>query len=503
MSAHCAKSLLVPIIGVLSLALTGCEARPEDAAASAGRPNVLFIAVDDLNDWIGPLGGHPQAVTPALDRLATQSVVFERNYCASPACNPSRTALLTGRHTTTSGLYSNYQYWREALPDAVTLPRTFMDNGYWVGGAGKIFHNDQPDPGSWEEYFPSKEKHMPDYFYPNPGWTVNMPPFEHMYVDFDWSPIELDDEQTGDFQSVAWVIEQLNRRRNRPFFLACGIYRPHLPWYVPQKYFDLFPIDEVVLPNVLENDLDDLGDRAREIAARGGGYHRHVVEAGQWRAAVQGYLASIAFADAMVGRLLTALENSPHAQNTIVVLWSDHGWQLGEKEHWRKFALWDNVARTVLMIRAPEGTPGLPGGSSDGDRCRRITSLVDLYPTLVDLAGLPEIDGLDGHSLSPLLADPRAEWSHPAITTYDVSEYSVRTERWRYIRYIDDSEELYDHDSDPEEWTNLARDPAYSAVIEELSSLIPANPAPLAETSYPISPHHVPPWKSKEDYLSR
>ena len=155
------------------------------------------------------------------------------------------------------------------------------------------------------------------------------------------------------------------------------------------------------------------------------------------------------------------------------------------------------------MIRAPEGTPGLPGGSSDGDRCRRITSLVDLYPTLVDLAGLPEMDGLDGHSLTPLLADPRAEWNHPAITTYDVSEYSIRTERWRYIRYIDDSEELYDHDNDPEEWTNLAGDPAYAAVIEDLSSFIPASPAPLAETSYPISPHHVPPWKSKEDYLRR
>ena len=503
MRARDAETLLALIVGIFSLALAGCETQSEDPAASAGRPNVLFIAVDDLNDWIEPLGGHPQAVTPALDRLAAQSVVFERNYCASPACNPSRTALLTGRHTTTSGLYSNYQYWREALPDAVTLPRHFMDNGYWVGGAGKIFHNDQPDPGSWEAYYPSKDKHMPDYFYPNPGWTVNMPPFENMYADFDWSPIELDDERTGDFQSVAWVIEQLNRQRRRPFFLACGIYRPHLPWYVPQKYFDLFPVDEVVLPKVLENDLDDLGDRAREIAARGGGYHRHVVEAGQWRAAVKGYLASTAFADAMVGRLLTALENSPHARNTIVVLWSDHGWQLGEKEHWRKFALWDNVARTVLMIRAPEGTPGLPGGSSDGDRCRRITSLVDLYPTLVDLAGLPAVDGLDGHSLTPLLADPRAEWNHPAITTYDVSEYSIRTERWRYIRYIDDSEERYDHDSDPEEWTNLAGDPAFAGVIDELSSFIPASPAPLAETSYPISPHHVPPWKSKEDYLRR
>ena len=215
---------------------------------------------------------------------------------------------------------------------------------------------------------------------------------------------------------------------------------------MPKKYFDLFPVETVQLPKVLEGDLDDLGDRAREIASRGGDYHRHVVEAGQWRAAVQGYLASIAYADAMVDHLLRALDSSPYAENTIVVLWSDHGWQLGEKEHWRKFALWDNVARTVLMIRAPRGLPGLAGIAEEGGRCRRVTSLVDLYPTLIELTGLPEKTGLDGRSLVPLLEDPRTEWEFPAITTYDRFEYSIRSERWRYIRYIDDTEELYDHD---------------------------------------------------------
>lgn len=502
MTSRCSMTFLSAIGFIVIVSMpTGCATPSPEEQAGPARPNVLFIAVDDLNDWIGPLGGHPQAVTPALDRLATQAVVFERNYCASPACNPSRTALLTGQHTYSSGLYSNYQYWREALPDVVTLPQYFRDHGYWVGGAGKIYHNDQPDPGSWDEYFPSKEKHMPDYFYPVPGGTVGMPPFEHMYGDFDWSPIDLQDEQTGDFQSVSWVIERLNEDRDRPFFLACGIYRPHLPWYVPQKYFDLFPLESLQLPSVLEDDLGDVGERSREIASRGGDYHRHVVEAGQWQAAVQGYLASIAYADAMVDRVLTALDESPQAENTIVVLWSDHGWQLGEKQHWRKFALWDNVARTVLMVRAPRGTPGLDQGSVEGGRCSRTTSLVDLYPTLVELCGLPGKEGLDGHSLAPLLADPSAPWEHPAITTYDYSEYSIRTERWRYIRYIDDSEELYDHDADPEEWINLAGDPDYAAVKAELAHHIPAAPAPLAETSYEVSPHHVPPWKSQEDYL--
>lgn len=488
-----------------ALALVGCQPGPSETETREiiERPNVLFVAVDDLNDWIEPLGGHPQARTPTLDRLASQSVNFTRNYCTSPACNPSRTSILTGLHTYTSGLYSNYQYWRKALPDAQTLPQYFMANGYWVAGAGKIFHNGQPDPQSWDEYFPSKEKHMPDYFYPKRGETVNMPKFENMYGDFDWSPIEIPDEETGDYKSVDWVVRQLEKDHSRPFFLACGIYRPHVPWYVPRKYFDMFPLETVQLPMVLENDLDDLSDRAREIAHRGGNYHAHVVEAGQWKNAVQGYLASIAYADAMVDKLLKALDQSPYARNTIVVLWSDHGWQLGEKEHWRKFALWDNLARAVLMFRVPEGTAGLPEGSRVGGRCERVTSLLDIFPTLVELCGLPEKEGLDGRSLVPLLKDPQAEWPYPAITTYDFSEFSVRTERWRYIRYIDDSEELYDHESDPEEWTNLADDPHYQGIKEELGKYIPEKPAPFAETSYEVAPHQVAPLKTKEEYKNK
>lgn len=344
---------------------------------------------------------------------------------------------------------------------------------------------------------------MPDYFLPKPGETVNMPKFPNMYGAFDWAPLDIRDNKTGDFRSVTWVIEQLQKDQAKPFFLACGIYRPHLPWYVPREYFDMFPLESVKLPKVLDNDLDDVGERAREIAVRGGNYHRHVLEAGQWKRAVQGYLASIAFADALVGRLIEALENSPHASNTIVVLWSDHGWQLGEKQHWRKFALWENVARTVLMIKAPKGAPGLPEGSVAGARCDRITSLMDIFPTLLELTGLPMKDGLDGHSLAPLLKDPDAQWDYPAITTYDFWEFSVRAQDWRYVRYIDDSEELYDHRSDPEEWRNLADDPRYLEIKSELARHIPANPAPFVDTSYKIEPHHFPPYKSKEDYALR
>jgi arylsulfatase A-like enzyme len=463
-------------------------------------PNVLFISVDDLNDWIEPLGGHSQARTPNLERLAQQSVNFTHNYCASPACNPSRTALLTGRHTYSSGLYSNYQWWREVLPDAVTLPRYFSDHGYWSAGAGKIFHNNMPDPGSWDDYFPSKERHMPAYVRPNPEGTVHMPPFENMYMAFDWAPLDIPDEETGDYKSVSWVIDQLNSPHDKPFFLACGIYRPHLPWYVPQKYFDMFPLDSIQLPKVLENDLADIGERGQEIAVRGGDYHKHVLEADQWKLAVQGYLASIAYADALVGRLLDALSQSVYSDNTIVVLWSDHGWQLGEKDHWRKFALWENVVKTVLMINVPPGVGALPEGTPAGARCDRITSLLDLFPTLLELCGLPQKSDLDGHSLVPLLRDPQTEWDFPALTTYDFWEFSVRTERWRYTRYIDDSEELYDHTTDPEEWTNLAGRPEYQEVIKTLKAHIPSVPAPLVNTSYKIEPHHYPPFRTREEY---
>ena len=467
------------------------------------RPNILFIAVDDLNDWIEPLGGHPQTQTPNLARLAEEGVVFTRAYTPSPSCNPSRTALLTGQHPTTSGMYSNYQWWRQVLPDAVTLPRYFADHGYWAGGAGKIFHNNQPDPGSWDDYFPSLEEHMPTSPRPAGEGTVNMPAFPDMYGAFDWAPLDVRDEEMGDYQSVAWAIEQLEREHGQPFFLAVGIYRPHLPWYVPRKYFEMFPLDGIELPLLLEDDLEDVPERGVEIARRGGNYHRHVVAADQWRQGVQGYLASIAFADAMVGRLLEALDASPHAANTVVVLWSDHGWQFGEKDHWRKFALWENLTRVVLMFRAPEGTIGLPEGTPAGARSGRTVSLLDLYPTLVALSGLPARDGLDGRSLAPLLRNPDAAWDRPVISTYQFSEYSIRDERFRYIRYIDGSEELYDLEADPEEWVNLAAEPRVAAEKARLGALLPADPAAFVDTDYPLMPHHLPPLRDLDDYLER
>lgn len=466
------------------------------------KPNVLFISLDDLNDWIEPLGGHPQALTPNLQRLSEEAVLFTNAYCANPACNPSRASIMSGIAPHTSGVYSNYQDWREVITDYTSMGKYFRENGYYSAGAGKIYHYHMIDTTCWDDYWPSQKKNMPDEYMPEgtESSTINMPEFKDMYKMFDWAALDIEDSLMGDYKSVTWVSDQLKKDHEKPFFLACGIYRPHLPWYVPQKYFDLFPLDSIQLPKTMDNDLDDLSDRAKDIAHRGGNYHKHVLEAGLWKQAVQGYLASIAFCDAMVGRLLSELENSQYAENTIIVLWSDHGWQLGEKEHWRKFGLWRNTARTVLMIKAPKGSPGLPEGSKDGARCPRPVSLLDMYPTLGSLCGLPQRDDLDGHSLIPLLKDPDCEWKYPAITSYDFGEFAISTEEWRYIQYIDGSEELYNEIKDEEEWFNLASDPAYNQIKEELKQHIPSNPAPLKITSLKLSPHHYPPFKSREEY---
>jgi len=450
--------------GTASLALSSCAFTAE---RPAGKPNVLFIAVDDLNDWIGCMGGHPDTRSPNIDRLAKRGVRFQNAQCAAPACNPSRAALLTGIRPSTSGVYHNPQPWRPALQDAVTLPQHFMAHGYHVAGSGKIFHGAFPDPPSWHEYWPSKTKTRPADPLP-PNRPLNgIPNTAH----FDWGPVEAKDEAMADWQVADWVREKLAQTYKEPFFLACGIFRPHLPWYVPPKYFQMFPPDAVTLPKVKKNDLDDVPEIGRKMA-RPQGDHAKVIRTNNWHKAVSGYLASIAFADACVGRVLDALDASPHADNTVVVLWGDHGWHLGEKLHWRKFALWEEAAHCPLMMAGP--------GVTRGGECTRPVGLIDIYPTLVDLCGLGPNDRLEGNSLVPLLKDPKADWEPPALTTHGRNNHSLRSERWRYIRYSDGSEELYDHASDEMEWTNLAGDPRFDRIKKDLARYLPTVNAPDA-----------------------
>lgn len=426
--------------------------------AQTGRPkpNVLFIAVDDLNDWVGALGGHPQTVTPNIDGLARRGVIFRRAYCQAPMCNPSRTSLMTGLRPSTTGVYQNNDVWRDGAPEAVTLPQHFIRNGYAVLGGGKIYHGSQNDAASWQAYY-----NFEGFLHP-PRTPVNgIPNAGH----FDWSPLDAKDEDTADTRLAMWIGGFLGRKHDKPFFLACGFYRPHLPWYVPRKYFEKFPEESIELPKVLQNDLADVP----RSAIRSLRDHDNVSSTKQWKRAVASYLACINYSDANVGRVIGALDSGPNRDNTIIVLWSDHGWQLGEKQQWRKFTLWERSCRVVMAMVAP-------GVSRQAGECDRTVELLDIYPTLADLCGLPPGKELEGRSLRPLLQDPKAAWDKPAITSDGPDKISVRTERWRYSRFPD-GEELYDHAADPHEWHNLANRPEHSARKQELAALLPKSPS--------------------------
>ena len=462
------NAIIIFALGAISLA-------SELNAEPPRHPNVLFIAIDDLNDWIGCLGGHPQTLTPNIDRLSESGVLFTNAHCTAPACNPSRTAIMTGLSPHKSGLYDNRQKMREVLPDAELIPKTFSRHGYWSAGSGKILHY-FIDADSWDEYYPPRETEdpFPRTLYPEQR-PVSLPrggPWQ--YVETDWGPLDASDQEYGgDWLVSKWIGEQLARQHDRPFFLACGIYRPHEPWFVPKKYFEMFPLEDIQLPpGYLEDDLADLPPAGKRRGPNR--YFAHIREHGQWKAAIQGYLASIAFADAMVGRVIESLETGPNRDNTIVVLWSDHGWHLGEKQHWQKYTAWRACTRVPLIVRVPPGTPGLAQGTTAGGRCNRPVNLLSLFPTLLELAGLPRNSNHDGPSLVPLLDDPESDWPHASITFLNQPEnYGISGDRFRYIHYADGGEELYDCQTDRYEWSNLATDPAHRETLQRFRALAP------------------------------
>ena len=467
MRAFCA--ILAILLGLLPAYLEAKE-----------RPNVLFIAVDDWNDWVGCLG-HEQAITPNVDALAARGVLFTNAHCTVSVCNPSRAAIMSGLRPETTGVFENAHRLRKKVPDLVTLPQHFRQNGYRSEGGGKIYHDVPPfcdDPESWDDYFwwseygpkggkaggsfRSPYSILPD---PEPKDRPTQEITRQTKRNFDWGPVDQPESDWPDYQVAEWASEFLSEEQEEPFFLAVGIFRPHVPWFNPQKYFDLYPEEDLELPPVMEGDVDDLGKWARNRAMDGNSKHEQVVVSGAWKGAVQAYLASISHADANVGRVIEALDSGPNKDNTIIVFWSDHGYHLGEKGHWHKRTLWERATHVPLIVVAP-------GVTDAGGRCARPVNLIDLYPTLVELCGVPQREELAGRSLLPLLEDPEAEWSHPSITTYLPGNHSLRTERWRYIRYKDGDEELYDHDVDPNEWTNLAGKPEMQSLIEKFSNQI-------------------------------
>jgi arylsulfatase A-like enzyme len=456
--------------------------RPCTAAEGDKRPNVLFIAIDDLNDWVGCLGGHPQVKTPCMDRLAARGTLFVNAHAQAPLCNPSRASLLTGLRPSSTGIYGLAPGVRdvEALKRHVTLPQTFTQAGYYTYTCGKVYHDGSIRPADRAAEF--------NEWGPAPGTKGPATPFarlpEPRHPAMDWGVWPGRDADCGDAKIADAAVAALtNRPKDKPFFVACGFRLPHVPCFAPQKWFDLYPPDSLILPPVKEDDRADtprfswyLHWRLPEPRLK------TLRECGEWKPLVRAYLATTSFMDHQVGRVLDALESTGESSNTIVVLWSDQGWHLGEKLISGKNTLWDRSTRVPLIFAGP--------GVAAGARCARPAELLDIFPTLLDLCGFPFRADLEGHSLAPQLKDAAAPREWPAVTTHNQGNHAVRTERWRYIRYADGSEELYDMPSDPNEWTNLANDPERADTRRDLARWLPKKDLPPA----PGSAHRVLTW---------
>jgi arylsulfatase A-like enzyme len=470
---------LLVLVSILSV-------REPDSVA-AERPNVLFIAIDDLNDWVGCLGGHPNALTPNIDRLAAHGVLFTNAHCQAPICGPSRASLFTGLLPSTSGIYA--QISDKQIPDAseiagkaTLLPNYFENHGYKTLACGKLFHNGDAarvfdDYGGHASFGPKPERR----FKYDPAWF----PEKIGGTQTDWGAFPETDQEMPDYQIAAYGVKQLQAEQVEPFFLAVGFMRPHVPWYCPKKWFEMHPLAGIKLPPYLENDLDDvpeLSRRVNELPAMP--TTQWAIRQNEWKNIVQSYLACTTFVDAQVGKVLDALEKSDYADNTIVVLWSDHGYHVGEKNRFAKQALWDRANRVPLIVAEP--------GQSGGRVCSRPVGLIDLYPTLLEMCDLPANKMNEGRSIVGLLNDPSSPWPTPTITTYGRNNHAIQTERYRLYRYEDGSMELYDHREDPNEWHNVANDPAMRGVVQRLSSSFPKrNAAPSKLNKYPTNEYFL------------
>jgi iduronate 2-sulfatase len=428
------------------------------------KPNILMVVIDDLNDWVGVMNTHPNALTPNIDKLAGQGILFTNAHAAAPLCGPTRAAVLSGLRPSTTGIYSqnNFRVLKtNPYIGAVTLlPAFFSQNGYKTLGTGKIFHE-----GSPPEAFDVVGQYRRD-FGPYPDERVAYTPPTGHSTSTDWGAFPEKDEDMPDWQNAQWVIEQLNEQHDKPFFMSVGFVRPHVPWFVPQRWFDLHPLENIVLPLNKENQLANLPETSRRFAHLPAMPQMDWMKDDQrWEKSVQAYLASISFVDHCVGMVIDALQKSGYAENTIIFLWSDHGYHLGEKGIWAKHTLWERSTRMpMIIVRPGDEKPGV---------VNRPVNHIDFYPTLLDLAHLPANPANEGKSLVPLLNDPEAPGFDASITTHGYGNHAVRTDRWRFIQYADGTEELYDHRNDPNEWRNLADLPHYESILQQLRKFLP------------------------------
>jgi len=434
--------------------------------AKSTKPNVLFIAIDDLNDWVGFLDGHPQAKTPHMDALAKQGRNFINAHCAVPVCSASRASVMSGIAATTHGSYELGPRYEElpALRDVPTIQRYFRNHGYTTLSGGKILHHDFKG-----RLANDIDRSLGRKRSPRPRKPMNRP--ANWSGAWDWGAYPEQDAEMADIELAQNAAKALKEDFEQPFFMSVGFFRPHVPLFVPPKWFELYDADKVVLPKNPRTDLDDLPKNFLSINNYAvAPTHAEVVKSQSQRSLTHAYLASVSFVDHCVGIVLDALKSSPHAKNTLVVLWSDHGFHLGEKQHWAKRTLWEESTRVPLLIAGP--------GIQAGKPCKEPASLLDLYPTLVELCNLPKASHLEGLSLVPQLRDPVQSRKNPAITSSYFGNHSIRSRDWRLISYEDGAKELYDHRTDPDEFHNLSNDPNYKEIITELSQWLPKKASP-------------------------
>lgn len=453
--------------------------------AADTQPNVLFLAVDDMNDWIGCLKTTPHAITPNIDRLAARGVNFTNGHTAGVFCAPSRAAIFSGQFASTTGCYQSPNYF-VGHPEIEGLQMTFAKGGYTTLGAGKLFHHPEGaiDQRGWTHFF-LRNKLQRQSGWPMDSWSSDTPvpqPFPNSIYNagqkfkaghfLEWGPIANDkEEDMADTIRVNWAVEQLQQKHDKPFFLACGLYSPHYPNYCPQKYFDLYDPAKIEMPPMREDDLEDLPPKMRKQREnRKRFHHDKLVAMGGMADAIHGYLACISYADAMLGRVLNALQDSPYAENTIVVLWSDHGYHHGEKGQWGKHTLWERTSNVPFVWAGP--------GVQQGAESDVTVSLIDMYPTLVEICDLPQPhQALEGKSLATTLKDPSTATDRDIFLPYmEPGQYAVFNQDWRYICYGadgHDGEELYNLREDPHEWNNLASDTKYDAVKAQLKKSAP------------------------------
>ncbi len=442
------------------------------------QPNVLMICVDDLNNWLGCLNGHPNALTPNIDRLAESGVLFSNAHCQAPLCGPSRASIMLGLRPSTTGIYGQIEDNDINVDNYTTenvtfLPKYFQNNGYHTMGIGKIFHSHAPD-GVFEESggrvkgfgpLPKKRFKWEGKGTADSGSTST-----------DWGAFPEHDSLMPDVASANWTIERLNRNYDKPFFLAVGFLRPHVPWYVPQKWVDKFPIDSIVTPAFIPNDKNDVPEIALmmdELPMMP--TTSWAIESGEWPYIVQSYLACISFVDFYVGEILNALQNSQYADNTIVVLWSDHGYRLGQKGTFAKHCLWEEATNAPLIFAGPQIQQNVI--------INKPAEMLSIYPTLIDLCGLPKNKQNEGISLKKALLKNKTGKMKYALTTYGWGNHSIRSEQFRYIHYSDSTEEFYDHFVDGNEWYNIIKTFEIQEEKTELQRFLPKENLPWAKLS--------------------